>query len=71
MLIDITIFMIVSQEVFNDIINQFNCNLTVNDPIYLITYLFVNFLAYFFLLFFIWLVFYMVNKIFSKKGGLY
>ncbi len=67
MLIDITQFLIVSQSTFNSIIELFNCNLTINDPCYLITYLFANFLAYFFLLVFIWLVLYMYNKIFSSK----
>ena len=67
MLIDVTKFLIVSQSSFNSIIGQFDCNLSINDPCYLITYLFVNFLAYFFLLVFIWLVLYMYNKIFSSK----
>ena len=69
MLIDITKFLIISQTNFNSIIEQLNCNLTINDSSYLITYLFVNFLAYFFLLVFIWLVFYICNKIFSHKKG--
>lgn len=69
MLIDITKFLIISQTNFNSIIEQLNCNLTINDSSYLITYLFANFLAYFFLLVFIWLVFYLYNKIFSRKKG--
>lgn len=69
MLIDITKFLIISQANFDTIISQLNCNLTINDSSYLITYLFTNFLAYFFLLVFIWLVFYVYNKLFSNKKG--
>lgn len=69
MLIDITKFLIISQTNFDTIISQLNCNLTINDSSYLITYLFTNFLAYFFLLVFIWLVIYLYNKIFSRKKG--
>lgn len=69
MLIDITKFLIISQSNFEILISQFNCNLTINDNNYLITYLFTNLLAYFFLLVFIWLVLYMYNKLFSRKKG--
>lgn len=69
MLIDITKFMIINQEQFENIISQFNCSLSINDNCYLITYLFTNFLAYVFLFLFLWLVFYLYNKIFSSKKG--
>lgn len=65
-MIDITKFMIISQTDFETIINTFNCNLTVNDSNYLITYLFTNFLAYFFILFVIWLALYLSRLVFKR-----
>lgn len=48
-MIDITLFFIIKQEQFEAIIQQFNCNLTINDPSYLATYLFANLMAYIFI----------------------
>ena len=31
-MVDITKFLIISQDQFEDIILNFNCNLTINDP---------------------------------------
>ena len=65
-MIDITKFMIISQSNFEEIIDIFNCNLSVNDSNYLITYLFTNFIAYFFILFVIWLALYLSNLVFKR-----
>lgn len=65
-MIDITKFMIISQSNFEEIIDIFNCNLSVNDSNYLITYLFTNFIAYFFILFIIWLSLYLSNLVFKR-----
>lgn len=65
-MIDITKFMIISQTNFDAIINTFNCNLSVTDSNYLITYLFTNFMAYFFILFVIWLAIYLSNLVFKR-----
>lgn len=65
-MIDITKFMIISQTNFDSIINTFNCNLSINDSNYLITYLFTNFIAYFFILFVIWLALYLSNLVFKR-----
>ena len=65
-MIDITKFMIISQTNFDSIINTFNCNLSVTDSNYLITYLFTNFIAYFFILFVIWLALYLSNLVFKR-----
>lgn len=65
-MIDITKFMIISQSNFEEIIDIFNCNLSVNDSNYLITYLFTNFIAYFFILFVIWLSLYLSNLVFKR-----
>lgn len=65
-MIDITKFMIISQSNFEEIIDIFNCNLSVNDSNYLITYLFTNFITYFFILFVIWLALYLSNLVFKR-----
>ncbi len=50
MMIDITKFLIISQSQFDSLIQFLNCDLTVNDKEYMITYLFANFFAYFLIL---------------------
>ena len=53
-MVDISKFFIVSQTQFDNIISFLNCNLSASDDTYVLTYLFVNFMAYiiiFFVLF--------------------
>lgn len=67
MLIDITKFLIISQNQFETIINCFNCNLTINDQCYLITYLFTNCMAYLIIFLIIKIVMFCYYQIFDKK----
>lgn len=71
MLFDLSLFLIISIENFNTLITNLGCNLTINDSCYMITYLFANFMAYFLIVFIIWLVMYFINKLFSIKGGIF
>ena len=70
MLIDITKFLIISQNQFDVIINSLNCNLTIADPCYLVSYLFVNFMAYVIIYLVIKIVMFCYYQIFSnnKRG---
>lgn len=71
MIINISNFFIITPVQFNTLVEQLNCNLTVNNSEYLITYLFANFFAYMMILIFIWAVLYLFNKLFaSKKKGM-
>lgn len=47
MLIDLTKFLIIKQEQFDNLISYLSCDLNITDKEYLITYLFANFFAYF------------------------
>lgn len=47
MWIDITKFMLIKTAQFDEIIAYYGVTLTSSDELYLITYLFANFLAYF------------------------
>lgn len=71
MLFDLSLFLIISIEDFNILINNLGCNLTINDSCYMITYLFTNFMAYFLIVIIIWLVMYFINKLFITKGGIF
>lgn len=68
-MIDITKFMLISTQKFDEIILFYGSSLTIDDKSYLITYFFVNFLAYFLILVFLWIILYLFFKIFSKKGA--
>lgn len=68
-MIDITKFMLISTQKFDEIIQFYGSSLTIDDKSYLITYFFVNFLAYFLILVFLWIILYLFFKIFSKKGA--
>lgn len=46
MLVDIKVFLILSQQNFEELIQYFNCNLTSNSEMYMITYLFTNLMCY-------------------------
>lgn len=67
MLINITKFLIISQSQFELIITQFNCNLTINDPNYLITYLFANLLAYILIYIILKIVLVLYFKLFKRS----
>ena len=69
-MVDITKFLIISTEQFESIITHFNCNLTINDQSYLITYLFTNFLAYVIIFLSIKIVLWIYYSFFSKKGSI-
>ena len=45
-MIDITKFLIVSIQNFDNLILNLNLNLTSSDPQYLLTYLFVNYMIF-------------------------
>lgn len=51
MMIDITKFLIIKQNDFEIILTSLNCDLSINDKEYMITYLFTNFFAYFLIIF--------------------
>lgn len=68
-MVDITKFLIISQDQFEDIILNFNCNLTINDPQYLYTYLFTNFLAYVIIFLSIKIIMWLYYSFFSKAGA--
>ena len=63
MLIDISKFMIISQDQFNELISLYEVNLDLNSDMYLFTYLFANFLAYFLIAIFLYLIYRIVHKL--------
>ena len=63
MLIDISKFMIISQDQFNELISLYEVNLDLNSDMYLFTYLFANFMAYFLILVLIYLIYRFVHKL--------
>lgn len=67
-MINLIKFLIISQDEFDTLLVHFNCNLTTNDPQYMITYLFVNFLAYFIIFLSIKIIMWLYNAFFSKRG---
>lgn len=50
-MIDISKFLIISQDDFETILTGLNCSLTISDKEYFIAYLFTNFFAYFLIIF--------------------
>ena len=63
MLIDMSKFMIISQDQFNELISLYEVNLNLNSDMYLFTYLFANFMAYFLIAIFLYLIYRIVHKL--------
>jgi len=66
-MIDISKFLIINLEQFNQLINTLNLNLTASDSEYLLTYLYTNFMAYIIIYLFIRIVMFCYFQIFSSK----
>lgn len=67
MIIDITNFLIVSTDNFNEFIARIGSNLTIADKEYMLTYLFANLLAYIIILIFITSLIKAYRFLFSKR----
>lgn len=69
-MIDLKIFLIISTTEFNRLIESLSLNLNTNDSIYMLTYLFSNFMVYFLILTFIFLIRLVLSKLFKpfEKG---
>ena len=68
-MIDLKIFLIITQEQFETLIQAFNCNLNINDPSYMATYLFTNLMAYVVIYFIIKVCLILYFEIFKKNRG--
>lgn len=66
-MINILQMMIISTAIFDGMIAQLGVNLTIESDMYLITYLFTNFMAYFLIIIFIKALLGLYYKIFSKQ----
>jgi len=66
-MVNITKFLIVNQTMFEGIILQFNLTLDVTDPVYLLTFLFANFLAYMCIFTVLYVVKFMFFELFRKR----
>lgn len=66
-MIDISKFLIINIAQFNQLIDTLNLELTSNDSIYLLTYLFANLMAYIIIYLFIRIVLFCYYQIFSSK----
>ena len=71
MWIDITKFMIISIEQFNDIITHYNVSLTPLDSNYLSTYIIANIFAYFVILIMVYTLFRFVHKLMPRDWRKY
>lgn len=67
MLINIEKFLIIDITSFNTLIENLGCNLTVNDPCYLGTYILVNIFAYLLIFLCIKIILFMYYQLFSRK----
>lgn len=66
-IIDITKFMIISEEQFNSILNHYGILLDKTDPNYLNTYFITNFMAYFLIIIISFIIYYFIHKLFPKR----
>lgn len=67
-MVNISKFLIISQEDFNNLILYLNLNFNQNNENYLLTYLFTNFLAYFVIIIFIISLLWCYRLLFSKRA---
>ncbi len=63
MFIDIEMFMLISQQQFNTLIDHLKLDLTTTSDMYLLTYLFANFLAYFLIILVLYLAYRIVHSL--------
>lgn len=63
MFIDIEIFMLISQQQFNTLIEHLNLELTITSDMYLLTYLFANFMAYFLIILVLYIAYRVVHSL--------
>jgi len=63
MFIDIEAFMLISQQQFNTLIDHLKLDLTTTSDMYLLTYLFANFLAYFLIILVLYLAYRIVHSL--------
>lgn len=66
-MIDLTKFMIINEESFNDLIITYDVNLDKSNPNYLNTYITTNFYAYFLIIIVAFTIYTMVHKTFHRK----
>lgn len=66
-LVDISKILIVSQDQFNELIENLGLTLSTQNPAYLATYLMANAFAYLFISFFSYLVYRICKFIFKKR----
>ena len=66
-MVDITKFFIIKQDQFDSIIDYLNCTLSVNDPEYINAYILANIMGYICIIFTLWAVFTLVNKLFKEN----
>lgn len=67
MLFDVSYVLIISKSQFDRLVAALECNLTINDSMYMCTYLLVNFVAWIAIVIIIKLIMFMFYQIFSRK----
>lgn len=67
-MVDISKFLLISQEQFNNLILYLHLNFDQSNENYLLTYLFTNFLAYFLIIIFIVALLWCYRILFSKRA---
>lgn len=67
MLFNMEKVLIITKEQFNNLITSIGCNITIEDPIYLLTYLFVNLFAWVMIYLLMRIILTLFFEIFSKK----
>ena len=67
-MVDISKFLLISQEQFNNLILYLHLNFDQSNENYLLTYLFTNFLAYFLIIIFIVALLWCYRLLFSKRA---
>lgn len=73
-MVNIEKYLIISQEQFDMLSTSLGCTLIPTDNEYLLTYLFINFLAYFVIIISIYIIMTIYYKLFHKKkitGGIF
>lgn len=64
---DISKLLIITQAQFNDLITLLDCNLSINDSCYMITYLFTNLFAWLLIVIVVKVVMMLFFELFSRK----
>lgn len=67
MLVNIEKFLIINKSTFDMIIVNLNCNLTIDDKVYLATYILVNIFAYMVIIISLYVIKFMYYELFKQK----